>query len=160
MTRKELAVNDLVQVMVPREFLPDVYTLLAKLTTENNAEQPTEEELNGSLEEKPEDKKWTPDLIRRMYEESSPGMTRALNYMAEHPDRWIPAPEVTEAIEPGRDSRRLGGTLGAFGKRVKNRYGMGTWPFHFRWDSENGHALYWMDDAIAKQIQSYKNDAE
>ena len=153
--RKEVTkMHELVQVMVPRRFLVDVYALIAEL--ESKAE--SEEDLSDGSEEA-ENKEWTPELIRRMYVESPPGMMRALNYMMDHPDRWIPAPEVTHAIEPGRDSRRLGGTLGAFGRRVKNRYGMDTWPFWVEWDHEAKQVRYWMDGEVAEQLRKYRRSA-
>lgn len=145
--------DNLVQVMVPRRHLTRVYELIARLEAQvdGNGDSATGKESPGQ-----EAGTWTPELVRRMYEESPPGMLRALNYLADNPDQWVHAPDLTEAIEPGRDSHRLGGTLGAFGRRVKNRYQMDSWPFKMVWDHEAGHAKYVMDGDTAEQLQSYR----
>lgn len=148
--------DELVQVMVPRSSLTPVYALIAELEAEekvNGNQQEIKIEDNGQSGEE-----WTRDLIRRMYEESPPGMIRALNHLADCPDLWVTASELTEAIEPGRDSHRLGGTLGAFGRRVKNRYGMNTWPFEAKWDHEAHHVNYRMPGWVAEQVLEHKRD--
>jgi hypothetical protein len=153
-------VDDLVQVWVPKRFLADVYALVARLEAEYSKTEAEEIAAAGaegdSKQHRMTEKEWTPELIRRMYEESPFGMLRVLNYMADNPDRWISSPELHEAIEPGRTSRRS--PFGPFGRRVKNRYGMNTWPIEAKWDYQDGHMMYMMDGEIAEQIRNYRKE--
>ena len=161
----ETVVDDLVQVMVPRRFLIDVYALIAKLQAEESS--------SGELLEATEQEGWTEEVLRRFYERSATNMVKALNYLADNPDRWIPGPELAEAIAPGGDNRStLAGTFSGASRHAKNF-------FEHRWmflseDEKNPSlikkgwrhvenrphtAAYRLNNRYVEQIRSYRREA-
>jgi hypothetical protein len=150
--------EDMVQIWVPRKHVVAVYGYIASLEQgEGGGEVPVGAPPDGPTPNGPDDnEEWSPKVLRRMYDESPPAMVRILDYLAENPDREVPSEEITEAIEPGSSSNRLAGTLGAFGRRVGNRYGMESWPFDRYWSYDHDSMVYWMDGWVADKIRSYK----
>lgn len=176
--REEIAVDDLVQVWVPKAYLTDVYGLIARLGAER-VEERTEKPLETSTGEaeklvsdsdgensdsgieavKLREKLWTekPELLKRLYLESPFGMLRVMNYLADNTDRWIHSSELHAAIEPGRTSKSS--PFGPFGRRVKNRYKMHVWPFAGELGQTDEWGLgYRMGVKVAEQINSYRKD--
>ena len=160
---KEAMVDDLVQVMVPRRFLVDVYALIAKLQAE--------EEPNVEPQDAPEPEGWTPEVLRRFYEASATNMVRALNHLAKNPDQWIPGPDLSEAIDPEGEGRALPGTFSGASRHAENRYGLDLLRAYpnkgnpFLLNKEWGHvegrphtAAYRLDGRYAEQIQSYMRE--
>ena len=160
---KEAMVDDLVQVMVPKRFLVDVYALIARLQAEGEAS-------DGS-QDATEPEGWTPEVLRRFYEASATNMVRALNHLAKNPDQWIPGPDLAEAIDPGGEGRALPGTFSGASRHAENRYGLDLLRAYpnkgnpFLLNKEWGHvkgrdhtASYKLDRKYAEQICSYMRE--
>ena len=144
--------SDLVEILVPRHLVVGVYQFIssqshlgASLVNPRSAQDST------AL---PED--WSASLIRRMYTESQKNMRAILDLLANRAGEIVRADELIDALSKSRGdnatSSTLGGTLGAFGRRVKNRYGQESWPFEAHWDSDASQVLYRMSPAVAELI--------
>lgn len=141
-------------VAVPEHRLLDVYRLLSG---DSDAEEGSTEAVTA--EERPSKMRgdWTPDLVRRMYRESPPNSMKViLAEMANRAEEWVLMEEFVKPVEKarGRETTRsaMPGIFGAFGRRVKNRYQMGEWPFEDRWDHESGQQAYRMPVDVAEGI--------
>ncbi len=69
---------------------------------------------------------------------------------------WRTGPELVKEVygtEDPKGYRRLPGALGAFGRRVKNRYSKSTWPFKAEWSYAENVMHYEMDPWTAEQIR-------
>ncbi len=174
-----VAVDDLVQVWVPRAHLAEVYALVARLEAEReeveHADAIPEKRVDGGtgkLELTPEeieaggmaavelrDRVWSerPELLKRMYLESPDTMLRVMNFLADNTHRWIHTDELHAEIAPGRTSNRS--HFGPFGRRVKGRYKMPVWPFAGKVGETGQPGLaYRMGEKVAEQISSYRKD--
>lgn len=154
-----MTTDDLVNVLVPKKYLSRVYGLIAELeggtspqpspaavSTPSNGAAST----NGGLGE------WTPKRIRRMVHESPPAMKDVLRALAERPGEWLTTDELVAAMsKPGADWNTLAGTLGACGRRVKNRYALETMPFEKRYDHDERCKMHRMPPEIAEEVQRY-----
>ena len=128
-----------VQIAVPAERVLDVYAYL--------------------LGKSPDGGAWTPALLERMYLESPQPMQQILVTLAKRVGVVHTAEELAEGI--GRSRAQLAGVLGAYGRRVKNRYGMETWPFETIFDHGAGMYSYVItDDVIAKTLLEVAGVAE
>ena len=112
-------------------------------------------EVAGLLEEVTEEddefrSEWDEALIQRCFRESPPPMQGVLQFLAANPERRFVVAQIAEAID--RTPNQLRGVLGAFGNRVKNRYGMDSWPFEAEWSDEAGGVLYRMAEHVARII--------
>lgn len=112
-------------------------------------------EIAGLLEEVTEEddaiqSEWDDALIQRCFRESPLPMQGVLQFLAANPDRTVVAAQIAEAVS--RTPNQLRGVLGAFGNRVKNRYGMDSWPFEAEWSDEAGGVLYRMPEHVARVI--------
>jgi|tagenome__1003787_1003787.scaffolds.fasta_scaffold20868490_3 hypothetical protein len=147
-----MTTDELVPVMVPRPLLTHVYGLIAKLHGELTApvDVPTQH-ANGDATTS---NGWTPSLLRKMLQQSPPAMKDVLRTMAEHPDEWLTTKQLAEAIQNNRnaDWMTLAGTMGAFGRRLKNRYGIENPPFEKRYDHEFKGKVYRMSAATSAQV--------
>lgn len=100
---------------------------------------------------------WSPELIRRVYEESSPAMRTVLGYLAARPDAWVPYGELNEAIS-SQDDRNVG-KLGSILSSLTKRYGT-DWPFERRPGPTPGEGMrYRMDARVAETIRAYDTRA-
>ena len=144
--------DELVSVMVPKKHLAKVYGLIARLDSGEPSERATESE-NGSAASNDPDE-WTPSRIRKTVEQSPPAMRNILRRLAERTGEWLTTQDLAEAIEnnPDADWKTVAGTLGAFGRRVANRYGLETWPFEEKHDHNVGGRVYRMSADMARQI--------
>jgi len=110
----------------------------------------------GILEERlvddsPEaDLEWDDALITRCYLESPPPMQAFMMHMATNPDRTFTSKQMASAID--RTGQQLAGVLGAFGRRVKNRYSMRSWPFDAQWSDDAGHMFYRMPADVSAVV--------
>ncbi len=96
---------------------------------------------------------WPPELLQRVYEESSPAMRTVLEYLAARPNAWVPYGELNEAIssEGDRNTGKLGSTMSSLTKR----YGT-NWPFDKRPDPTPVEGMrYRMDARVASTIRAY-----
>lgn len=154
-----MAMEDLVNVLVPRKHLSQVYGLIAQL--EGATSSPT-----ATLDEQPTNSgatdEWTPSRLRTMVEDSGPAMRDLLRAMAARPGEWLSTRDLAAALKnkPEADWNTIAGTLGAFGRRVKSRYGLETWPFHYKRDHEHHCWIYSMSPEVAKPVIALLKDAK
>jgi len=135
-----------VEIPIPVKFVPDVYALLAKLSGQGETPAPAStERTNGVPEE------WSKSDLVRMWRESPPSMREFTCYLADRPEQMISSTEIGEAIN--RPGLKLAGALGAFGRRVANRYSKETWPFLAVWDHEHERMGYQMSSGTADIIK-------
>lgn len=153
--------EEMVQVWIPRRYVVPVYGYVAALQRGEDGEAPASSAPDRPKPSGPdEDEEWSPKLLRRMYDESPPAMILILDYLADNPGREVPSEELVEAltdIKPDATSNTLAGTLGAFGRRVGNRYGMEDWPFDAYYSHEYGSLVYWIDEWVAEKLKSYRD---
>jgi len=129
-------------VPVPRGRLQDVYRLLAA-------------DGAAAVEGPTKDGEWTPEELRRLYEESAPVMRTVLAYLAENAGRPVKATELARAVyglDDDKGGRKLAGALGAVARRGKNRYGKRSWPFSAARKYQGGGWQYEMDADTAEHI--------
>jgi hypothetical protein len=122
-----------VSVPVPEERVQEVYELLASPPV--TPATPTDNSGFSSVE------------IHRMWKESGARMQAVLAQLADHPDEEFTAVEMTKILGVTTDQFR--GVMGAFGHRVKARYGWTNWPFNRRWDDQQSTAVYLMSSKVA-----------
>ena len=81
-------------------------------------------------------------------------MKDILRALAERTDEWLTAEQLASAIrdKPDANWNTVAGTLGAFGRRVKNRYRRRSWPFSSQWDHSQNRFLYSMSSEIATHL--------
>ena len=128
-----------VQIAVPEDRVLDVYAFLL------------DKGQNGAA--------WTHELLERMYLESPKPMQQFLVTLAKRAGSVHTAEEMAEAI--GRSRSQLAGVLGAYGRRVKNRYGMEHGPFETIYDHGSGMYSYMIvDDDTAKTLLEVADSAE
>ena len=151
-------IENLVPVYVPRERLAEVYALLGTGV-------PRGEEQTELAAEPGNDEEWPTALLRRVVKESPPGMRVIFEALADSPDEWLSADDLAAALrkrlpahggpkKEKADWNTVAGTLGAFGRRFKNRYSREYphWPFKLKNDYERDRWLYSMPRAIAVHV--------
>lgn len=149
--------DEMVQVPVPRQYVMAVYQFLARLGGESGgsalkAGGPPEPPNNDhALSDRFEE--WTNGWLRKMVEQCPPAMAKILRALAGRPDEWLSTADLAQAISPDADWNTVAGTLGAFGRRVKSRYGLETWPFDDKHDHEVRGHVYRMPRAMAERIK-------
>ena len=147
-----MTADELVPVMVPRRHLSHVYGFIAKLDEGGLA--PTAVLLPHANGQEASADDWTPSRLRKMLQQSPPAMKDILRAMAKQPDKWLTTKQLAEAIQnnPDADAMTVAGTLGAFGRRLKSRYGIDSFPFEKRYDHEAMSKAYCMSAAIGSQV--------
>jgi hypothetical protein len=90
-------------------------------------------------------------MIMRAYKESPATMKRFLRHLANAAGKTFTSEELGTAV--GYSSRQQAGMLGAFGNRVKQRYGKATWFFAADRAPETGSFVYRMDARAAKIVK-------
>jgi hypothetical protein len=95
---------------------------------------------------------WPRDLIERAYRESPDTMKKVFGHLAIHPGERVPVTDVAKVV--GYTRKQLAGALGAFGVRVKHRYGQPTWPFTAEWDATAHIWVYTMQPTEAAVVRS------
>ncbi len=142
--------NELVAVMVPKEHLAKVYGFIASLDAEHpDAAEPA---ATGTACVGFDD--WTSSRLKRMVDESPVAMRDILRAMADHAGEWITTEDLASAISKKADAdwNTVAGTMGAFGRRCKNRYGIKQKPFESHYDHTVGSKVFRMPKEIASQI--------
>ncbi len=134
--------TEFVQVAVPKHRVLEVYALLA--SESENDRHPISQ------------KKWNDDLLRLAYDESPDGPADVIEYLSDRPDVIVTSQELSAGI--GRTGQQLAGVLGAFGRRVKNRYHMESWPFEAWKDAKQGTMVYRMDARTAELIRTMREE--
>ncbi|MFN0155527.1 MAG: hypothetical protein ACKVUT_14230 [Gaiella sp.] len=137
-------------VYVPKDRLPEVYELLGR-------------DASGAMPADPSAGGFPASLLRRLVKESPPGMRVILEALAVAPDTWMGADDLAQALRtrlaahggednPAADWKSVAGTLGAFGRRFKNRYAdeHPDWPFSLKTERERW--TYSMSQSTAAQV--------
>ena len=147
--------EDLVSVMVPKRHLSKVYGFVARLDEVTPTSAEASEPQSASVYDE-----WTPSRIRTAVQESPPAMKHILRALAERPEEWVSTNELAQAIthKPNADWKTVAGTLGAFGRRVKSRYGLEHLPFEGSWDHSANCKLHRMPSEIARQMLQALNN--
>lgn len=138
-------------VPTPREFVGQVYGLLARLMADGGNGVGIVEGDSAAVEPGAGEVALTPDLVRRMYEESLDPHRKLFKYLAKHPDEWIHSDALAKALQLGSGNKSLAGMLGAFGRRAKHRYN-GLRPFVSEWDGSAGQVRHRMTAEVAKVV--------
>lgn len=111
--------DDLVQVPVPKRYLGAVYKLIGDLEAGGAGESSGYPADNDG---------WTPELLRRAYEESEPDVQAILKHLAKRPEVQVPSSELVKVLRTVRGSKAnastLAGVNGAFGHRIAGQYGL------------------------------------
>ncbi len=154
----EMSTDELVVVMVPKKHLAKVYGYIAKL--DEPSASTAASAVNGVHSSASDE--WTPSRIRTAVQQSPPAMKDILRALASRPNEWVPTHDLAGAIQ-GNDNatwKTVAGTLGAFGRRVKNRYGLESLPFERRWDHTARCKMNRMSADIAKLILEALDNGE
>jgi len=151
-----MTTEDLVNVLVPRKHLSHVYGLIAQLEGASAAPTATIDESPTSSDSTEE---WTPARLRTMVEDSGPAMRDILRGLALRPGEWLTTQDLGTALKnkPKADWNTIAGTLGAFGRRIKSRYGLETWPFQVKRDHERHCWIYSMSREMATKVLALLN---
>jgi hypothetical protein len=140
--------DEFVQVPVHKQHLARVYAFLGSLNEEaTRYEQPAAE--SGDNERATG---WTPDLIERQYRESKQFMRRFQKHLAEHPGQQFSTSEMAVVLDAPKGSKSVAGALGAYGRRVTNRYKQSDWLFKAWW-GDAGEVIYSMPEEYAAIIR-------
>ena len=102
---------------------------------------------------------WTGSEIERAYRESPPAMKAFIGALMEYQGEWLGTKELSEPVSEaiGKNYRwqEMAGMLGAFGRRVKNRYDKGDrWFFDVRRDHENSRWVYRVSPELAEFLKT------
>jgi hypothetical protein len=145
-----MASDDLVTVSVPRKHLAKVYGFIASLESDEPLMNSREAATNDSAASD----EWTPSRIRKMLQQSPPAMKDILRAMATSPNEWLTTQGLAEAIQGNQDAdwKTVAGTMGAFGRRLKNRYGLETFPFEKRYDHDAKSKAYRMSGEVSQLV--------
>lgn len=140
-----------VQIPVPSHLVVDVYSLIAQKSLYRPVESATPNVGTGIREE------WSASEIRRMYKESDTNMRAILDALAARAGKEVSSRELKSVLSRSRGetatSSTLGGTLGAFGRRIRNRYRKQTWPFAARWIPQTNENEYTMSNEVAALLK-------
>ncbi len=88
-----------------------------------------------------------------MVQESSPALLAILGALADSPGEWLTMGDLAKPIGPKADWNTVAGTLGAFGRRLKSRYGLESWPFENRLDHAKGTRECRMSKETARAVK-------
>jgi|DewCreStandDraft_4_1066084.scaffolds.fasta_scaffold151555_1 hypothetical protein len=140
--------NELVAVMVPKHHLSKVYGFIAQLESASPTATSTPTEPAEDTGD------WTSARVRRMVQESPQAMRDVLKAMADKAGAWVSVHDLASAIsdKPKADWNTVAGVMGAFGRRVKNRYGIDKMPFEKRYDHAAHCKMFRMSKEIAGQV--------
>ncbi len=137
--------NDYVAVFVPKQHLTKVYGFIASLDSPSSTEV-------RPLADRQTAQEWTPELIERQYRESPDSMKKFQKHLAAHPGQEFSTTEIAQAIGAKRGWNSVAGALGAYGRRVKNRYKRDSFPFQSRWEHTEGQQYHSMTPEVAEII--------
>lgn len=141
--------EDYVQIPVPRKHLTRIYGYIGSLDGLTGTD-----EVPTTATEPAEEKTWDHLLIARQFNESPDSMKKFQKYLAAHPGQEFSTPEMATGLGVAGGWNSIAGALGAYGRRVKNRYGMSSFPFESRWDHATGTARHSMTPEVAEIINS------
>jgi len=132
--------SELISIHVPKEYLKEIYGFISTLGPARAAEKKSEPQ-------------WLPELIARQFDESPDIIKRFQKILASQPGKKIYTAEMATKLKAAKGSKTVAGALGAYGRRVLNRYKMPAWPFKTEWDHVKKEQCYWMDADVAALIK-------
>lgn len=133
--------DEWITIPVPKRVAPAVYALIAQeMGVGVSATDITSDSAPGNTT-------WTDAEVDRAIDESPPGMKAIFEKLAQHAGQWVHANQLAEALQtrlehfggenkPEANWNNVAGTLGAFGHRVKSRYGKERWFTDTKEDAE------------------------
>lgn len=141
--------DEFVSIPVPRGYVTQVYGFIASL---ESGGRETQVEASSASAAATLSESWPEDLIIRQYRESPDSMKKFQQYLAQHAGQDFSSTEIAEAIGAEYGWNSIAGALGAYGRRVKNRYKRSTFPFNQHWDHEHGEMRHGMTPEVAEII--------
>ena len=149
--------DELVMVAVPRRHLIAVYELLSRPAAQPETERGglqavIQAQQTGAFAADAVISEWSRALLERAFRESPASIKKVFRYLAEHAGDQVPITDIAQAV--GYTRPQLAGALGAFGRRVKNRYQRTTWPFTAEWDNDVRMWFYTMQPKEADVVRS------
>lgn len=138
-------------MLVPRRFLAQVYGLIAKLDSEGPRSARTADDGPSTTIAD----EWSKALLRRMVHGASPGLLSILKALSDQPESWLSTGDLAVAMGKTREeSKKVGGTLSAFWRRIKGRYKLNSFPFERR-DDNPERVDYRMDAETARLVKQF-----
>lgn len=167
-TNAENVSKELVSVMVPVDRLTEVYALLGSPKGFHEERNPnlmvSSSKITKDVHQyfRPvESRDWPESLLQLAYNESSPAMKTVLDVLIEKAGETVHSHELVAALSRHRNEEcthlTLAGTIGAFGRRVSNRYQREDWPMYSFWDSSANEVQYRMDPEVAAKMRPPTN---
>jgi hypothetical protein len=141
--------NEFVNIPVPRQYVTQVYGFIASLESDGGESRV---DTSPGSDAATMSESWPEDLIIRQYRESPESMKKFQQYLAEHAGQDFSSSQIAEAIGAEYGWNSIAGALGAYGRRVKNRYKRSTFPFKQNWDHQNGEMRHGMTPEVAEII--------
>jgi hypothetical protein len=139
--------DEYVSLLVPKRHLTRIYAFLGSLDEQPVAlKDSTGSDGAGAAG-------WTRELIERQFRESPPFMKRFQKHLAEHPGQTFSTRDMAKALEAKKGWNSVAGALGAYGRRIKNRYKQTEFAFTSWWDYEKGEAYHTMPEEVAEIIR-------
>jgi len=142
--------SEFVNIPVPRQYVTQVYGFIASLG--GHVGESAGQSASSADTVTDADESWTEDLIVRQYRESPPSMKKFQQFLAENAGKDFSSTEIAEAIGAEHGWNSIAGALGAYGRRVKNRYKRSSFPFNQSWDHANGEMRHGMTPDVAEII--------
>lgn len=142
-----------VEVSIPEDLVVDVYAFIA----ERRQAEPPEGETHPDTEGDGARSGWTPEIMKRCYRESPDSMKAVLEHLAERPDEWVGTGTLV-GVAGYSERSEMAGVFGAFGRRVKNRYGMDSWPMERHWSHEDGERKVRLPAELAEIVRKELDD--
>lgn len=143
---------EFINIPVPRKYVSQVYAFIGSLDHQSSAEE-APAAVEPSADTTATDQTWTRDLIIRQFRESPPSMKKFQRYLAEHAGQDFSSTEIADAIGAEHGWNSIAGALGAYGRRVKNRYKRRSFPFQQEWDHQHGEMRHSMTPEVAEIIR-------
>ena len=134
--------SELISILVPKQYLQEIYGFISTLGA------------STTLGAHGEEIKWPTALIGRQYDESPDIIKRLQKILAAQPGKKFYTSELAVKLKAPKGSKSVAGALGAYGRRVLNRYKMTTWPIATAWDHEKREQTFWMEPNVAAVIKS------
>lgn len=150
--------TEFITIPVPRKYVSQVYAFIGSLDSKSSADEasaafdPNADPAATDKTRKP----WTAgdrELIIRQFRESPPSMKKFQLYLAENAGQDFSSTEIAEAIGAEHGWNSIAGALGAYGRRVKNRYKRRSFPFQQEWDHQHGEMRHSMTPEVAEIIR-------
>lgn len=133
---------EFVSVPVPADRVQEVYELLSRVPSRSLTER------NAAVGGRSE--AWNQPLIDRMFIESSSAMRSILLAIAKASPVWITTNDIATSSQ--LTARQVVASFGPFGKRIRGRYAMSSWPFEAREFVDAGIFKYSMSPEMADRI--------